>query len=340
MTALQMTAAVGAVANGGYLMRPRIVRQIEDPQGRIVREFKPFAVRRVLEPETVDILIAILREVVTDGTGRRAAIPGYSVAGKTGTAQKVDAAGAYSMIDHVASFVGFAPASRPAIVVLASLDTPRGPNNQGGQVAAPLFAKVAEAALRILTVPPEDDARVIHMVPYDPDHRTRVVRHQREPLPPPSTAPRHMPDLRGRSAREAAIAAARRGLIVELSGSGRVVEQTPAPGSEIATGLRMPAGAEHPATSSIPRGRTPPVPRRRRETRRPRLRGTRRPPPRWIGGRCIRRDLRLARGDARQPFRGHPRAEAGRPGVRGRSPEARRRRDRRRGAARSRAAVA
>jgi cell division protein FtsI (penicillin-binding protein 3) len=236
VTALQMTAAVGAVANGGYLMRPRIVRQIEDPDGRVVKEFKPLAVRRVLEPETVDTLTAILREVVTSGTGARAAIAGYSVAGKTGTAQKVDASGAYSMIDHVASFVGFAPVSRPAVVVLVSLDTPRGMSNQGGDVAAPVFARVAELALRHLAVPPEDSSRVIRMLPWSPERLTRVARRASEPLPPPSAGPGRMPDLRGRSAREAAIAAARRGLIVELSGSGRVVEQTPAPGVEIASG--------------------------------------------------------------------------------------------------------
>jgi len=236
VTALQMTSAVGAVANGGYLMRPRIVRQIEDPSGRVVQQFKPLAVRRVLEPETVDTLTAILRSVVTSGTGRRAAISGYSVAGKTGTAQKIDASGGYSMIDHVASFVGFAPVSRPAVVVLVSLDTPRGPNNEGGDVAAPVFARVTEMALRYLAIPPDDSSRVIRMVPWSPEHVTRVSSPAPEPPPPPSAGPGRMPDLRGRSAREAAIAAARRGLIVELSGSGRVVEQSPAPGAEIASG--------------------------------------------------------------------------------------------------------
>ena len=95
------------------------------------------------------------------GTGQLAAIPGYRVAGKTGTAQKVDASGRYSMIDHVASFVGYVPASRPALVVLVSLDTPRGPKNQGGDVAAPLFARIAEPALRRLAVPSDDPTRVL-----------------------------------------------------------------------------------------------------------------------------------------------------------------------------------
>jgi cell division protein FtsI (penicillin-binding protein 3) len=239
VTALQLVMAAGAVASGGYLMRPLIVRQVEDAEGRVTRAAKPLAVRRVLEPETVDVLTELLKAVVRYGTGKRAAIPGYVVAGKTGTAQKVDASGRYSMVDHVASFVGFVPASRPALVVLVSLDTPQGLHNEGGDVAAPVFARVAERALRHLQVPPDDEERVLRMLPYRPE-LTRVAYH---PDPPaglgavePEGPPR-MPDLRGRSAREAAISAARRGLIVELRGSGRVRSQSPDPGVEIEPGM-------------------------------------------------------------------------------------------------------
>jgi cell division protein FtsI (penicillin-binding protein 3) len=181
----------------------------------------------------------MLRDVVRSGTGKNAQIPGYVVAGKTGTAQKVDPSGHYSMIDHVASFVGFVPADRPALVVLVSLDSPRGPRNQGGDVAAPVFARVAEAALRYRAIAPDDASRVLRakaplegpMVP---------VAYRPEPAPPregdDEGEPALMPDLRGRSARDAAIVAARRGLIVELRGSGRVVEQSPEPGTEIEAG--------------------------------------------------------------------------------------------------------
>jgi cell division protein FtsI (penicillin-binding protein 3) len=243
VTAVQMAAAVSAVANGGYLMKPLIVRQVEDSTGHVLRVEKPFAVRRVLEPETVDTLTTILRGVVTDGTGRHAAIPGYVVAGKTGTAQKVDAQGRYSMVDHVASFVGYVPASRPALVVLVSLDTPRGPRNEGGDVAAPVFARVAEHALRHLAVPPDDADRVLRMTPYRPGSLTPVAY---VPGATPAAGegradagdPQLMPDLRGQSAREAALVAARRGLLVELRGSGKVVSQTPDPGTEIDNGAR------------------------------------------------------------------------------------------------------
>jgi cell division protein FtsI (penicillin-binding protein 3) len=240
VTGLQITMATAAVANGGYLMKPILVKRVEDARGRAVREAKPFVVRRVLNPDTVDTLTDILRTVVTEGTGRKAAVPGYVVAGKTGTAQKVDATGRYSMIDHVASFVGFVPASRPALVVLASLDTPRGAANQGGDVAAPLFARVAEGALRVLAVPPDDPSRVLRAVALPPENVLPAAYRPQAParpaVVPPAEETRLMPDLRGRSAREAAIAAARRGLVVELHGSGQVVAQSPGPGSEIEPG--------------------------------------------------------------------------------------------------------
>ena len=123
------TAAVAAVANGGYLMKPlsraRASRTSDGPRGE--GRCKPVAVRRVLEPRDGG---RPHRPAEGRGArtapGKHAAIPGYAVAGKTGTAQKIDATGRYSMIDHVASFVGFVPASRPALVILVSLDTPAG----------------------------------------------------------------------------------------------------------------------------------------------------------------------------------------------------------------------
>jgi hypothetical protein len=143
------------------------------------------------------------------------------------------------MIDHVASFVGYVPASRPALVVLVSLDTPRGPRNEGGDVAAPVFARVAEHALRHLAIPPDDPDRVLHTSPY---RSPRITPASYVPGTASGTSveadPGVMPDLRGQSAREAALSAARRGLIVELKGSGRVVGQTPQPGAEIETGAR------------------------------------------------------------------------------------------------------
>ena len=237
VTALQLAAAMAAVANGGYLMKPVILKQVEDASGRVVRAARPVAVRRVIEPDTVDVLTDLLKGVVRRGTGWRAAVVGYTVAGKTGTAQKIDASGHYSMVDHVASFLGFVPAARPALVILVSLDCPRGEHNEGGDVAAPVFARIAEPALAHLAVPPEDPDRALRMTAYRPDAPAAVPAAYRPPAPPPAPVgpvePSRMPDLRGLSAREAATLAAREGLIVELKGSGRVVAQTPAPGTEL-----------------------------------------------------------------------------------------------------------
>jgi cell division protein FtsI (penicillin-binding protein 3) len=255
VTALQMTAAVGAVANGGYLMKPMVVRQVEDGSGHVVRALKPVAVRRVLEPGTVDLMTDLLKGVVADGTGRHAAVPGYLVAGKTGTAQKVDASGRYSMVDHVASFVGFVPASRPALVILVSLDTPRGPRNEGGDVAAPTFARIAEHALRHLAVPPDDPDRTLRVIASYRPAAAMVVPaafHPAGTASDPLVDPRVMPDLTGRSAREAATLAAKLGLIVELKGSGQVLEQSPLPGAELEAGAACVLKLGRPATAGGP----------------------------------------------------------------------------------------
>jgi len=195
------------------------------------------AVRRVLQPHTVEVLTDLLKGVVKNGTGTRAAVPGYTVAGKTGTAQKIDGSGRYSMADHVASFVGFVPAARPALVILVSLDSPRGTLNHGGDVAAPVFARVAEDALRHLAVSSEDPDRVLRATAYSASPATPAAYHPEASPAVPDPDPALMPDLRGRPAREAAIAAARRGLAVTLKGSGRVAEQSPAPGTRLEPGM-------------------------------------------------------------------------------------------------------
>src|SRR5713226_688070 len=124
VTALQMVAAFGAVANGGTLVQPRPVRSIFEADGREVRRFEPVAVRQVISKETAQTLTRILVRVVEAGTGHNAAIAGYDVAGKTGTAQKLDpATRRYSRAPGVLSFVGFAPADAPR-VVLRYLDVP------------------------------------------------------------------------------------------------------------------------------------------------------------------------------------------------------------------------
>jgi cell division protein FtsI (penicillin-binding protein 3)/stage V sporulation protein D (sporulation-specific penicillin-binding protein) len=148
VTPVQMAAAYGAIANDGVWLRPHLVDRLEK-SARVEPES-----RRVLSEQTSHELTKMLRGVVQDGSGTTAQIPGYRVAGKTGTAAKPEPTGGYSDSRYVASFVGFAPASRPRLVVLVTVDEPRGAI-WGGVVAGPAFAEIAQFALQYLEVPPD-----------------------------------------------------------------------------------------------------------------------------------------------------------------------------------------
>src|SRR5437879_920925 len=164
VTALQMVTAFGAIANGGTLMQPRLVRSTFDAEGRELRHFEPKAVRQVISPDTARTLSGLLVRVVDGGTGRFAAIPGYPVAGKTGTAQKLDpATRRYSHAPGVLSFVGFAPADDPRFVIFVMLDEPK-TERWGSEAAAPIFSAIGRAALRCPEIAPHHvpPARVLH----------------------------------------------------------------------------------------------------------------------------------------------------------------------------------
>ncbi|HSK15102.1 MAG TPA: penicillin-binding protein 2 [Gaiellaceae bacterium] len=148
VTPIQMAAAYAAVANDGLWMQPHLVERIQG------REPAEPAHRRIISAQTARELTRMLRGVVEDGSGTAAQIPGYRIAGKTGTAAKPDPRGGYSTSRYVASFVGFVPASRPRLVVLVTVDEPKG-TIWGGVVAAPAFAEIAEFALQYLDVPPD-----------------------------------------------------------------------------------------------------------------------------------------------------------------------------------------
>ena len=150
VTPIQMAAAYAAIANRGTWVKPHLVDHIGD--GRTVRPAR----RRVVSPWVASQLIAMLKNVVAEGTGTLAAVPGYQVAGKTGTAAKPDPQGGYSDTRYVASFVGVVPASRPRLVILVSVDEPKGAI-WGGVVAAPAFAQIAKFDLQYLDggVPPD-----------------------------------------------------------------------------------------------------------------------------------------------------------------------------------------
>ena len=155
VTPIQLVMAYAVVANGGWLMRPHLVSEIRSADGKVIKRFPPEARYRVLQPETVQQLVGILEGAVGDGgTGEKAALSGYPVAGKTGTAQKVDPdTRRYSRKNFVSSFVGFVPSDDPKLVILVVVDSPIG-KGWGGQVAAPVFKRIAEQSLDYLGIPP------------------------------------------------------------------------------------------------------------------------------------------------------------------------------------------
>jgi len=156
VTPIQMAAAMGAIANGGKLITPHVTKAILK-NGEVVQSFDKPVSKRVISEKTSRQIIEVLKSVVRDGTGTRAAVQGFETAGKTGTAQKYDQdTRAYSKTDYVASFIGFAPADSPRIVVLVMIDTPK-KNYWGGVVAAPVFRDISREVLRYLNVPSSEE---------------------------------------------------------------------------------------------------------------------------------------------------------------------------------------
>jgi cell division protein FtsI (penicillin-binding protein 3)/stage V sporulation protein D (sporulation-specific penicillin-binding protein) len=156
-TPLQVVTAMCAIANGGHLMLPQIIRDVTDDQGHVVTQFPPQEVRTVASTQATDAVRQALVDVVgPKGTAALAHVAGYKVAGKTGTAQKLDADGRYSHEHYVVSFVGFMPAEDPAFVALVLLDDAQVAHdkNYGGMVAAPIFSRIGEKAARYLGLTP------------------------------------------------------------------------------------------------------------------------------------------------------------------------------------------
>ena len=248
VTPLQMAAAVSSVANGGALIEPRAVRAVITDGKRTPVPRKGLG--RTISTTTAAQLTAIMESVVEDGTGKLAQIPGYTIAGKTGTAQKI-VNGVYSNSDYNVSFVGFVPSRAPVFAIVVVVDTPRKVSPYGGVVAAPIFKKIADAALRHQGVPPSINAAPPVLVARREEIRSQPTSAPIDALParapakvepvivtvgPPSGSDSVFPDLRGMSARDAVRALTTLGLTLRLHGDGHVVGQRPAPGSRIDSG--------------------------------------------------------------------------------------------------------
>jgi Cell division protein FtsI/penicillin-binding protein 2 len=228
-TPLQMAMAYAAVANGGFLMRPYVVRRVVSPAGEVLFENQPHVVRRVIAEKTARLLASMLKEVTNEGgTGVMANVEGFEVAGKTGTAQKADLAhGGYAARKRVASFVGFVPADAPRLVVLILVDEPE-VSVYGGVVAAPVFRNIARGALRQLVVAPQKpDLTPSGVGQVEVPFRRAPNKIDEAALDGSSSA---VPDFVGLSLREAVEKARTMKMKVKMQGNGYVVKQSPAPG--------------------------------------------------------------------------------------------------------------
>jgi len=156
VTGLEMVQAMGALANGGKLMKPMLVEKIASSDGSIVTNGTPEIVRQVISPKTAKSMRNILEKVVVDGTGKRAATDAFTTAGKSGTAQKVDPGiKGYSKDKYIASFVGFAPVKDPYIVIYVQVDEPGIKPYHGGTWAAPIFSRITDRTLKYMNVAPD-----------------------------------------------------------------------------------------------------------------------------------------------------------------------------------------
>lgn len=247
-TAVQLAAGYGALANGGVLMKPYLVSKVVDPDGVVLLENGPTAVRRVVGEKAAKQVVSMLESVVEPGgTATKARLDEYRVAGKTGTAQKADPlAGGYSD-KRIASFIGLVPAEAPRAVILVVIDEPQ-TDVYGGLVAAPAFKEIAQQAMPLLGVPPSRPGAVAVAapapVPAKPVKSAVVAAIERldEMDAVTETVAEgavRVPDLRGKSGRAAVSTLLGAALEPHLTGTGRVVAQRPAAGSLVDKGTRI-----------------------------------------------------------------------------------------------------
>jgi cell division protein FtsI (penicillin-binding protein 3) len=235
VTALQMVSAVGSVAHAGEVVEPRLIRAIYRDNRRYA--VAPRVLRRTVSAETAGTLTGIMEQVVERGTAKAARIPGYTIAGKTGTAAKLSA-GHYSKSEYNASFVGFVPSRNPAVAIIVVVDSPHGlAGYHGGAVSAPIFKRIAESTLQYLGVPRSIDPEPPVFIARNDPQTLAALPQTSAPvvtlISEGPTAPGTLPDLSGFTGREALLKLSLLGIDVSLSGDGVVISQDPAPGTPL-----------------------------------------------------------------------------------------------------------
>jgi cell division protein FtsI (penicillin-binding protein 3) len=273
VTPIQLVSAVSAIANGGLLYRPHVVAELRRGSEVITSEgpLSRTEARRVVRPETAATLRRLMEGVVLNGTGKLARLDGWTAAGKTGSAQKIDpATGRYSPTQLIASFTGFAPISNPAVTILISLDSPVG-LHEGGQVAAPVFKRIAEQVLSYLDVPRDVplNPRLIRAsykatdtadgtaledftaadfsgqpdeAPMESNQTVPKESQGRAPevmIPADEGGETSVPDFAGKTMREVTEMCLRLGLEPVLVGSNLATDQTPGAGSKVRRGAKI-----------------------------------------------------------------------------------------------------
>jgi cell division protein FtsI/penicillin-binding protein 2 len=243
VTAIQLATAYCAIANGGYLVTPRIVRQIIDHNQDVVYAEEPAIIRKISDENSMKNMREILRGVVVNGTGHKAEIAGWDVAGKTGTAQKWKN-GKYSNDKFISNFVGFFPYENPQLLAFIMLDEPRKPNHWGSEGAAVAFRRIIKRIINMddEIIPPVREQKSVEYVNslIKDDiiiHRNGPVAAQVSTLPIALSTVANfsnkvpMPEVRGFSMRKAMTVLRQAGLKIQIQGSGKVIWQSPKPGS-------------------------------------------------------------------------------------------------------------
>jgi cell division protein FtsI (penicillin-binding protein 3) len=256
VTPLQMVSAVSAVANGGELIQPRIVRAVVKDGARIPVPRKVLG--RAISKDTAARLTPMLEGVVTDGTGKQAAIEDFTIAGKTGTAKKLVNGRYKGHSNYNVSFVGFAPSRQPKFTIIVVVDSPRGVPAYGGTVAAPIFHRIADAALRYYGVQKTLNAPPPLIVErQQPDANAPLPASG--PAEPPSvvnasaTADPVVPDLTGMSGRDAVRTLATLGLPVQVVGHGLVTDQRPLPGTPVVAAISARVWLDRRTPEAVPK---------------------------------------------------------------------------------------
>jgi stage V sporulation protein D (sporulation-specific penicillin-binding protein) len=235
VTPLQLVTAMSAIANDGVLLKPHIIQDVKNADGSIYMQTEKEEVRRTIESATDKTLVGLLEQVVSSGGGKKAAVKGYRIAGKTGTAQKIRTDGSGYLDGHyIASFCGFAPVEDPQLVVLVMIDDPSG-IFYGGQIAAPVAKGIFTNAFRYLHIEPSSDPFAAMDV-KKPKIPELEGQSQLEAVPQGKAV---VPDLRGRSIRDAAEALTERGLMMESEGSGLATGQSVAPNTIVDPGSQV-----------------------------------------------------------------------------------------------------